>query len=97
VPSLLRDVGDDLPHQGSSPETHASDARSASIDLARETGVTYDTAIDERGEFFRAIGRRGDADDDLRSARRRDRRRVGRPLNAEALKELVADHFGILA
>jgi thiol-disulfide isomerase/thioredoxin len=33
-----------------------SDARAASIDLVRQTGVTYDAAIDERGEFFRAIG-----------------------------------------
>lgn len=33
-----------------------SDAREASVELVGQTGVTYDTAIDARGEFFRAIG-----------------------------------------
>lgn len=74
-----------------------SDARGASIDLARETGITYDTAIDERGEFFRAVGgvgmpttifvRPGGEIADVW---------VG-ALNADTLQRLVADHFGIVA
>jgi thiol-disulfide isomerase/thioredoxin len=74
-----------------------SDARGASIDLAREAGITYETAIDERGEFFRAVGgvgmpttifvRPGGEIADIW---------VG-ALNADALQELVADHFGVAA
>jgi thiol-disulfide isomerase/thioredoxin len=74
-----------------------SDARSASIDLARETGVTYDTAIDERGEFFRAIGGQGmPTTIFVRPGGEIADVWVG-PLNAEAPKELLADYFGILA
>jgi thiol-disulfide isomerase/thioredoxin len=74
-----------------------SDARGASIDLARETGVTYDTAIDERGEFFRAIAGQGMPTTVLiRPGGEIADVWVG-PLNADALRGLVADHFGIAA
>jgi thiol-disulfide isomerase/thioredoxin len=33
-----------------------SDPASASIELAEQTGITYDTAIDQRGAFFNALG-----------------------------------------
>lgn len=33
-----------------------SDPKRASIDIARETGITYQTAIDQQGELFRAFG-----------------------------------------
>jgi cytochrome c biogenesis protein CcmG, thiol:disulfide interchange protein DsbE len=33
-----------------------SDALSSSIELARETGVTYPTGYDAKGAFFRAVG-----------------------------------------
>jgi thiol-disulfide isomerase/thioredoxin len=33
-----------------------SDSRSASVDLAHDTGITYPTGYDARGAFFRAIG-----------------------------------------
>jgi len=86
-------LGDDVAFLGVSQ----SDARSASIDLARETGITYDTAIDERGEFFRAVGGVGmpttifvRPDGEIAEVW------VG-ALNADALEELVADHFGIPA
>jgi thiol-disulfide isomerase/thioredoxin len=36
-----------------------SDAPQASIDLAAETGITYDTAIDRQGAFFNALGATG--------------------------------------
>lgn len=86
-------LGDEVAFLGVSQ----SDARSASIDLARETGVTYDTAIDERGEFFRAIGGQGmPTTIFVRPGGEIADVWVG-PLNADALKELVADHFGIIA
>lgn len=86
-------LGDDVAFLGVSQ----SDPRDASIELAHETGITYDTAIDQRGEFFRAVGgvgmpttifvRPGGEIADVW---------VGE-LNAEALQELVAEHFGVVA
>jgi thiol-disulfide isomerase/thioredoxin len=73
------------------------DARGASIDLARETGITYDTAIDERGEFFRAIGGQGmPTTIFVRPGGEIADVWVG-PLNADALEGLVADLFGVSA
>jgi len=72
-----------------------SDARAASIDLARETGITYDTAIDERGEFFRAVGGVGmPTTIFVRPGGEIAEVWVG-ALNADALQQLVAEHFGI--
>jgi cytochrome c biogenesis protein CcmG, thiol:disulfide interchange protein DsbE len=74
-----------------------SDARGASIALARETGITYATAIDERGEFFRAIGGFGmPTTVFIRPGGEIAEVWVG-ALNAEALRSLVADHLGIVA
>lgn len=74
-----------------------SDARSASIDLARETGITYDTAIDERGDFFRALGGLGmPTTVFIRPGGEIAEVWVG-ALNAEALQSLVADHLGVAA
>jgi cytochrome c biogenesis protein CcmG, thiol:disulfide interchange protein DsbE len=74
-----------------------SDAREASIDLARETGITYDTAIDGRGEFFGAVGGVGmPTTIFVRPGGEIAEVWVG-ALNADALQELVADHFGIPA
>jgi hypothetical protein len=36
-----------------------SDARDASVQLAHQTGITYDTAIDQDGRFFNALGAQG--------------------------------------
>jgi len=36
-----------------------SDAPGASIDLAEQTGITYDTGIDQHGAFFNALGATG--------------------------------------
>ncbi len=36
-----------------------SDSRDASIDLARQTGIRYPTAIDAQGAFFNAVGSSG--------------------------------------
>jgi len=86
-------VGDEVAFLGISQ----SDPRSASIELARETGITYDTAIDERGEFFRALGglgmpttvfvRPGGEIADIW---------VG-GLDARTLQDLVSEHFGVVA
>jgi len=74
-----------------------SDPRGASIDLARETGITYDTAIDERGEFFRAVGGQGmPTTIFVRPGGEIAEVWVG-ALTADALEGLVADHFGIAA
>jgi thiol-disulfide isomerase/thioredoxin len=74
-----------------------SDARAASIDLATETGITYDTAIDERGEFFRAVGGVGmPTTIFVRPGGEIAEVWVG-ALNADALQQLVAEHLGIHA
>jgi thiol-disulfide isomerase/thioredoxin len=74
-----------------------SDARSASIDLAKQTGITYETAIDERGEFFRAIGGLGmPTTVFIQPGGEITEVWVG-ALNAEALRDLVADRLGVVA
>jgi thiol-disulfide isomerase/thioredoxin len=74
-----------------------SDPRDASIDLAHETGITYDTAIDEQGEFFRAVGGVGmPTTVFVRPGGGIAEVWVG-ALNADALQELVAEHFGVVA
>jgi thiol-disulfide isomerase/thioredoxin len=73
-----------------------SDARGASIDLARETGITYDAAIDERGEFFRAIGGQGmPTTIFVRPGGEIGEIWVG-ALDAGTLQQLVADNFGVV-
>lgn len=72
-----------------------SDPRNASIDLVHETGITYDTAIDERGDFFRAVGGQGMPTTILvRPGGEIAEIWVG-PLNADALEKLIANDFGI--
>lgn len=84
-------LGDDVAFLGVSQ----SDPRNASIDLAHETGITYDTAIDERGEFFHAVGGVGmPTTIFVRPGGEIAEVWVG-PLDADALRELVAEHFGI--
>jgi thiol-disulfide isomerase/thioredoxin len=74
-----------------------SDARSASIDLARETGITYDTAIDERGEFFRAFGGQGmPTTIFVRAGGEIADVWVGQ-LSGDALQGLMSEHFGVAA
>ena len=86
-----RFLGEDVAFLGVSQ----SDARDASIDLARETGITYDAAIDERGEFFRAVGGQGmPTTIFVRPGGEIADVWVG-ALSADALRGLVADHFGI--
>jgi thiol-disulfide isomerase/thioredoxin len=74
-----------------------SDARRASIVLARQTGITYETAIDERGELFRAVGGQGmPTTIFVRPGGEIAEVWVG-ALDAGALRELVAEHFGVVA
>ena len=74
-----------------------SDAREASIALARETGITYDTAVDERGEFFHALGGQGmPTTIFIRPGGEIAEIWVG-ALDADALQRLVAELFGISA
>jgi thiol-disulfide isomerase/thioredoxin len=74
-----------------------SDARGASIELARETGITYDAAIDERGEFFRAIGGQGMPTTVFVLPGGEIAEIWVGALDADALQQLVADLFGISA
>jgi cytochrome c biogenesis protein CcmG/thiol:disulfide interchange protein DsbE len=74
-----------------------NDARSASIDLARETGISYDTAIDEQGEFFRAAGALGMPTTIFILPGGEIAEVYVGALNAEALRGLIADEFGIAA
>lgn len=72
-----------------------SDAPGASIDLARETGITYDTALDERGAFFSALGSTGmPTTVFVRPGGEIADIWVG-ALNAETLEALIAEHFGV--
>jgi thiol-disulfide isomerase/thioredoxin len=86
-------LGDDVAFLGVSQ----SDPRGASIELARETGITYDTAIDEQGEFFRAVGGLGmPTTVFVRPGGEIADVWVG-GLDARTLQDLVAEHFGVLA
>ena len=72
-----------------------SDARSASIALARKTGITYETAIDAQGAFFRAVGGLGmPTTVFIRPGGEIADIWVG-ALDAATLRELVAEHFGV--
>jgi thiol-disulfide isomerase/thioredoxin len=72
-----------------------SDARGASIALAKQTGITYETAIDERGEFFNAIGGLGmPTTVFVRPGGEIAEVWVG-ALDAESLRALVAEHLGV--
>ncbi len=74
-----------------------SDSRSASIDLAHETGITYDTAIDPRGEFFFAVGAVGmPTTIFVRPGGEIAEVWVG-ALDEDALLELVSKHLGVVA
>jgi thiol-disulfide isomerase/thioredoxin len=73
-----------------------SDARGASIDLARETGITYDAAIDERGEFFRAIGGQGMPTTIFVQPGGEIAEIWVGALDAGTLQQLVADNFGVV-
>lgn len=74
-----------------------NDPRSASIDLANRTGITYLTAIDEKGEFFRAVGGIGmPTTVFVRPGGEIAEVWVG-ALDAGALQDLVAEHFGVVA
>jgi thiol-disulfide isomerase/thioredoxin len=73
-----------------------SDARSASAALAEETGISYDTAIDGRGEFFRAIGGLGmPTTVFIRPGGEIAEVWVG-PLDARTLRGLIADDLGVV-
>ncbi|GIU97097.1 MAG: hypothetical protein KatS3mg013_0900 [Actinomycetota bacterium] len=74
-----------------------SDARAASIDLVRRTGVTYDTAFDAQGAFFSALGGAGmPTTVFVRPGGEIADVWVG-PLNDDALAALIAEHFGVTA
>lgn len=90
---LHQALGDDVAFLGVSQ----SDPRSSSIELAHETGITYDTAIDVDGEFFRAVGGLGmPTTVFVRPGGRIADVWVG-GLNGAALSDLIEEHFGITA
>jgi cytochrome c biogenesis protein CcmG, thiol:disulfide interchange protein DsbE len=74
-----------------------SDARGASVALARKTGITYETAIDEHGEFFNAIGGFGMPTTVFILPGGEIAEVWAGALNAEALRDLVAEHLGVVA
>lgn len=86
-------LGDEVAFLGVSQ----GDPPGASIELARETGITYDTAIDEQGEFFRAVGGLGmPTTVFVRPGGEIADVWVG-GLDARTLQELLAEHFGVVA
>jgi thiol-disulfide isomerase/thioredoxin len=74
-----------------------SDPRDASIRLATETGITYDTAIDARGQFFNAIAGIGMPTTIFVRPGGEIAGKWAGALDAEALRDLVDEHFGIEA
>jgi len=74
-----------------------SDAASASIDLAHQTGITYQTAIDPNGVFFNAAGGRGMPTTILvRPGGEIAEVWVG-GLDAASLERLIAEELGVSA
>lgn len=74
-----------------------SDPPGASIDLARETGITYDTAIDQQGVFFNALGAYGmPTTVFVRPGGQIAEIWVG-GLNADTLERLIGEHLGVTA
>lgn len=72
-----------------------SDATQSSIDLAHETGITYPTAIDGRGEFFNALGAQGmPTTVFVRPGGEIADIWVGQ-LDDESLRDLLTQHFGV--
>lgn len=72
-----------------------SDPTQASIDLARETGITYDTAIDQQGAFFNALGAYGmPTTVFVRPGGEIAEIWVG-GLDAETLEQLIGEHLGV--
>ncbi len=73
------------------------DSRNASIELARQTGITYATGIDAQGTFFSAIAGQGmpttvliEPGGEIASVQ------VGQ-LSADDLRELIGSHLGVRA
>ena len=74
-----------------------SDPPSASLDLAHQTGITYPTAIDQAGTFFRAVGGLGmPTTVFIRPGGEIAEVWVGQ-LDATTLQQLIEQHFGVSA
>ncbi|GIU99145.1 MAG: hypothetical protein KatS3mg014_0761 [Actinomycetota bacterium] len=74
-----------------------SDPRGASIELVRQTGVTYDTASDPQGALFNAFGSTGMPTTVLvRPGGEIAEIWIG-ALNAETLEQLIAERLGVSA
>jgi len=74
-----------------------SDSRGASIQLARDTGITYETAFDERGELFRAFGALGMPTTVFVRPGGEIVEVWAGGLDARTLQQLVAENFGVRA
>lgn len=86
-------LGDEVAFLGVSQ----SDSRDASIQLASDTGITYETAFDERGELFSAFGALGmPTTVFVRPGGEIVEVWAGR-LDARTLRQLVAENFGVRA
>jgi thiol-disulfide isomerase/thioredoxin len=72
-----------------------SDSRGASIELARETGITYETAIDEQGSFFGALGAQGMPTTVFVGPGGQIADIWVGGLNADTLERLIGEHFGV--
>lgn len=73
------------------------DAPAASIDLAHQTGITYPTAIDQAGSFFRAVGGVGMPTTVLIHPGGEIADVWVGQLNATTLEQLIERHFGVSA
>jgi peroxiredoxin len=86
-------LGDEVAFLGVSQ----SDSRDASIQLASETGITYETAFDERGELFRAFGALGMPTTVFVRPGGEIVEVWAGGLDARTLRQLVAENFGVRA
>ena len=86
-------LGDEVTFLGVSQ----SDSKDAAIQLASDTGITYETAFDERGELFRAFGALGMPTTVFVRPGGEIVEVWAGGLDARTLRELVAENFGVRA
>ena len=84
-------LGDEVTFLGVSQ----SDSKDAAIQLASDTGITYETAFDERGELFRAFGAFGMPTTVFVRPGGEILEVWAGGLDARGLRQLLAENFGV--
>jgi cytochrome c biogenesis protein CcmG/thiol:disulfide interchange protein DsbE len=93
IESVKQDVGDDVAFIGVATNDRVDDA----VDRVEETGVTWDLANDPRGDFIAQVGGVILPTTVLVGADGRIAEVHGGQIEAEELRDLLAEHFGVEA